>query len=77
MDNKVQQITYADRLGGSDIKALHGLLKGPLSGLFDGVHILSFYYPIHGAAAGFDPVDPTKIDPAAQPCGLPLAISRY
>lgn len=63
MDNKVQLITYADRLGGSDIKALHRLLKGPLSGLFGGVHILPFYYPIHGADAGFDPIDHTRIDP--------------
>jgi sucrose phosphorylase len=63
MKNKVQLITYADRLGGSDIKALHRLLKGPLAGLFTGVHILPFYYPIHGADAGFDPIDHTRIDP--------------
>jgi sucrose phosphorylase len=63
MKNKVQLITYADRLGGSDIKALHRLLKGPLAGLFGGVHILPFYYPIHGADAGFDPIDHTRIDP--------------
>ena len=63
MQNKVQLITYADRLGGSDIKALHRLLSGPLAGLFGGIHILPFYYPIHGADAGFDPIDHTKIDP--------------
>jgi sucrose phosphorylase len=63
MKNKVQLITYADRLGGSDIKALHRLLKGPFAGLFSGVHILPFYYPIHGADAGFDPIDHTRIDP--------------
>ncbi len=63
MKNKVQLITYADRLGGSDINALHRLLKGPLAGLFGGVHILPFYYPIHGADAGFDPIDHTRIDP--------------
>ena len=63
MKNKVQLITYADRLGGSDIKALHRLLQGPLTGLFGGVHILPFYYPIHGADAGFDPIDHTKVDP--------------
>jgi sucrose phosphorylase len=63
MNNKVQLITYADRLGGGDIKALHRLLKGSLSGLFGGVHILPFYYPIHGADAGFDPIDHTRIDP--------------
>jgi sucrose phosphorylase len=64
MQNKVQLITYADRLGGGDIKALHRLLNGELSGLFGGVHILPFYYPIHGADAGFDPIDHTRIDPS-------------
>jgi sucrose phosphorylase len=63
MKNKVQLITYADRLGGSDIKALHRLLKGPLARLFGGVHILPFYYPIHGADAGFDPIDHNRVDP--------------
>jgi sucrose phosphorylase len=63
MKNKVQLITYADRLGGGDIQALHRLLKGPLAGLFGGVHILPFYYPINGADAGFDPIDHTCIDP--------------
>ena len=63
MKNKVQLITYADRLGGSNFKALHQLLKGSLAGLFGGVHILPFYYPIHGADAGFDPIDHTRIDP--------------
>ena len=63
MKNNVQLITYVDRLGGGDIKALHRLLSGPLAGLFGGVHLLPFYYPIHGADAGFDPIDHTKIDP--------------
>jgi sucrose phosphorylase len=63
MKNNVQLITYADRLGGGDIKTLHRLLKGPLAGLFGGVHVLPFYYPIHGTDAGFDPIDHTKIDP--------------
>jgi sucrose phosphorylase len=63
MKNKVQLITYADRLGGGDLKTLHQLLKGPLAGLFGGIHILPFYYPIHGTDAGFDPVDHTRIDP--------------
>lgn len=62
MKNKVQLITYADRLGGN-IRELHQLLKGPLAGLFGGVHILPFYYPIHGADAGFDPIDHTQVDP--------------
>ncbi|HUH98462.1 MAG TPA: sucrose phosphorylase [Anaerolineales bacterium] len=63
MKNKVQLITYADRLGTGDIRTLNRLLHGPLSGLFGGVHILPFYYPSNGADAGFDPIDHTKIDP--------------
>jgi len=63
MKNTVQLITYADRLGGCDFNTLHQLLKGPLAGLFGGVHILPFYYPIHGADAGFDPIDHTRVDP--------------
>ena len=63
MKNTVQLITYADRLGGSDIKALHRLLKGPLAGLFGGVHILPFYYPRNGTDVGFDPIDHTMVDP--------------
>jgi sucrose phosphorylase len=64
MKNKVQLITYADRFGGSNIKELHRLLKGPLAGLFGGVHILPFYYPSNGVDAGFDPIDHTQIDPS-------------
>jgi sucrose phosphorylase len=64
MKNKVQLITYIDRLGGKDIRALHKLLRGPLSGLFGGVHLLPFYYPTHGVDAGFDPIDHTRIDPS-------------
>lgn len=64
MKNTVQLITYVDRLGGGDIHTLHQLLKGPLAGLFGGVHILPFYYSIHGIDAGFDPIDHTQIDPS-------------
>jgi sucrose phosphorylase len=64
MKNKVHLITYADRLGGGDIKALHRLLNGPLAGLFGGVHILPFYYAKDGVDAGFDPIDHRKIDPS-------------
>jgi len=39
------------------------MLDGSLAGLFGGVHLLPFYYPIHGADAGFDPIDHTRIDP--------------
>jgi len=63
MKNKVQLITYADRLGGGNLTELHRLLKGPLAGLFGGVHLLPFYFPINGADAGFDPIDHTRIDP--------------
>jgi len=63
MKNKVQLIAYADRLGGGTITELHRLLEGPLAGLFSGVHLLPVYYPIHGADAGFDPIDHTQIDP--------------
>lgn len=63
MKNQVQLITYADRLGGGSISALHNLLNGPLAGLFGGVHILPFYYPRNGIDAGFDPIDHTMVDP--------------
>jgi sucrose phosphorylase len=62
MKNQVQLITYADRLGG-DLAALAGLLRGPLGGLFGGVHLLPFFCPIDGADAGFDPIDHTQVDP--------------
>ena len=55
-------IAYADRLGG-DLRGLHRLLWGPLSGLFGGVHILPFYRPFDGADAGFDSEDHTHVDP--------------
>ncbi len=64
MKNSVQLITYADRLGNGDIKTLHHLLNGSLANLFGGVHILPFYYPIHGVDAGFDPIDHTRVDPS-------------
>ena len=63
MKNRVQLITYVDRLGGGDLKGLQQLLKGPLAGLFGGVHLLPFYDPIDGADAGFDPSDHTQVDP--------------
>jgi sucrose phosphorylase len=63
MKNQVQLITYVDRLGGGDVRALHQLLLGPLKGLFGGIHLLPFFYPIDGADAGFDPIDHTQVDP--------------
>src|SRR6266566_8092107 len=62
MRNQVQLIAYADRLGGS-LPVLARLLRGPLAGLFGGVHVLPFYLPYDGADAGFDPVDHLTVDP--------------
>lgn len=63
MKNRVQLIAYVDRLSGGGIGELSSLLQGPLSGLFGGVHLLPFFYPIDGADAGFDPIDHTLVDP--------------
>ncbi|MGY5612469.1 sucrose phosphorylase [Vibrio brasiliensis] len=63
MKNQVQLITYADRLTGGGLESLNRLLDEPLSGLFSGVHILPFFYPIDGSDAGFDPIDHAHIDP--------------
>jgi sucrose phosphorylase len=62
MKNNVQLITYVDRLTGTDIQGLNNLLKEQLAGLFSGVHLLPFYYPIDGSDAGFDPIDHTAVD---------------
>jgi sucrose phosphorylase len=63
MRNGVHLITYANRLGGSDLEDLRRLLDGPLKGVFAGVHILPFFYPIDGADTGFDPIDHSIVDP--------------
>jgi sucrose phosphorylase len=62
MKNQVQLITYVDRLGGGGLKDLHQLLTGPLQGVFGGVHLLPFFFPMDGADAGFDPIDHKTID---------------
>ena len=62
MKNQVQLITYVDRLGGGGLRALQALLKGPLKGVFGGVHLLPFFHRIDGADAGFDPIDHTQVD---------------
>ena len=62
MPAKVELIAYADRFGGG-LHVLHGLLNGPLCGLFGGVHVLPFYRPYDGTDAGFDPEDHTEVDP--------------
>ncbi len=63
MKNKVQLITYVDRLGGGNTHDLQNLLQGPLAGLFGAVHLLPFFYPIDGSDAGFDPIDHLQVDP--------------
>lgn len=62
MKNQVQLITYVDRFGGGDLKTLQELLAGPLEGLFGGIHVLPFFYPIDGADTGFDPIDHSQVD---------------
>jgi sucrose phosphorylase len=62
MKNAVQLITYVDRLSGGGFAELIALLRGPLRGLFAGVHVLPFFDPIDGADAGFDPRDHTRVD---------------
>ena len=56
-----QLMTYADSLGG-DLVALEGLLDGPLSGLFGGLHILP-PFPSSGDR-GFAPMTYDEIEPA-------------
>lgn len=63
MQNKIQLITYIDRLGCKNIDELNSLVKNEFKGLFGGIHILPFFNPIDGADAGFDPIDHTQIDP--------------
>ena len=54
MKNHVQLIAYADRLAG-DLRGVRNLLRGPLKGLFGGIHLLPFFHPSDGSDAGFDP----------------------
>ncbi len=64
MKNQVQLVAYVDRVSGGGFRELQSLLsEGPLAGLFGGVHLLPFFYPIDGADAGFDPIDHTQVDP--------------
>jgi len=63
MKNQVQLIAYVDRLSGGGFRDLQALLEGPLAGVFGGVHLLPFFWPIDGADAGFDPIDHAKVDP--------------
>ena len=63
MKNKVQLITYVDRLTGGSFANLKTMIDGPLAGLFGTVHALPFFDPYDGADAGFDPKDHTLVDP--------------
>ena len=63
MKNKVQLITYADRLGDGTLSSMTDILRPRFDGVYDGVHILPFFTPFDGADAGFDPIDHTKVDP--------------
>ena len=63
MKNKIQLITYIDRLGCTHISQLTKLINKEFKGLFGGVHLLPFYYPIDGEDAGFDPINHELIDP--------------
>lgn len=62
MQNKVQLITYADRLGGMNLSDLSAFLKEHFPGLFPAIHLLPFFYPIDGADAGYDPMDNRVVD---------------
>lgn len=56
-----QLLTYPDSLGGN-LQAIANLLRGPLSGVFSGVHILP-PFPSSGDR-GFAPLTYSEIDPA-------------
>ncbi|MFC8798116.1 sucrose phosphorylase [Promicromonospora sp. NPDC057138] len=63
LNNAVQLIAYADRLGG-DLPGLARFLgRDEIASAFGGVHVLPFFTPFDGADAGFDPVDHTAVDP--------------
>lgn len=63
MKNKVQLITYVDRIGCKTLSEFKDLCANELKGLFGGVHLLPFFYPIDGEDAGFDPINHEQIDP--------------
>lgn len=63
MKNKVQLITYADRLGTGTLASMTDILRTRFDGVYEGVHILPFFTPFDGADAGFDPIDHTAVDP--------------
>lgn len=63
MKNKVQLITYVDRIASNvDLKKLKRLVNEEFASLFGTIHILPFFDPIDGSDAGFDPIDHSKVD---------------
>ncbi len=62
VNNKVQLITYVDRLAGEGLSALGILLSNTFKDLFGGVHLLPFYETIDREDAGFDPIDHCQVD---------------
>ncbi len=76
MKNKVNLITYVDRLADGGLKEFINLLNHELKGIFGGVHLLPFFYPIDGEDAGFDPIDHTKVDHRLGDWGDIYAISE-
>ncbi len=77
MKNQVQLIAYVDRFSGGGLRDLQDLLKGPFAGLFGGIHLLPFFWPIDGADGGFDPIDHTKVDPRLGSWDDVRALSRH
>lgn len=63
MKNQVQLIAYVDRFSGGGFRDLQLVLDHQFAGVFGGVHLLPFFWPIDGADAGFDPIDHAKVDP--------------
>ena len=61
LPGRPQLLTYPDSLGGS-IRALGNLLRGPLEGLFSGVHVLPPF--ASSGDRGFAPLTYGEIDPA-------------
>ncbi len=62
MKNKIQLITYVNRIGCANFQELKALLENELDGLFGGVHVLPFFHSIDGEDAGFDPIDHKTVD---------------
>jgi sucrose phosphorylase len=62
MENKVQLITYIDRIGCASIQEFIQMIQTEFKDLFGGIHLLPFYHPIDGQDAGFDPINHLEID---------------